>query len=129
MITKSTATESVTKDSMAAAASTFNDLLGSDAMIVFNRADGLMVFKRGALYQPIKTNYYNNYQKNPVLYEQQKYTIVGNKTKCRHYTAWQLITMCLYFGDYDKETGDYVITGRYYRKDRKRKHGEYEDIR
>lgn len=115
----------VSKNSMEAAASTYNDLLGGNAKIVFNRADGLMVFKKRGLASPTKTSYWNNRQKEAVKYQQDKYTITGEI--CRHYTVWQLISQCLAFGVYNASTGDYVITGKKYEEGAK--NGESADVR
>lgn len=123
----------VEKKSMVSAYNTYHDLLNSNAMIAFNRVDGLFVFRKKGLVFPKQTCYYNanSNQENNTKYIQDKYTLTikeeleGYKyVSTRHYSKWQLISLCLYFGTYNPQTEDYIITGKYYKEPKKTNKGE-----
>lgn len=94
------------KDSMEKARGTYGRLYRTDATVVFNRESGLFVFDENMKY--IKKRdmlYYNTDPRCNKIYKQEKYLI--GKTG---YTDWALITLCLYFGRYNPQTGDYIIS-------------------
>lgn len=98
-------------DPMQTAVNQFNWLLDHGYKIVFNRIDGLFVFNWvGDLIKAKDRHYSNNNQKTVTVYTQKKYLLSS-----RTFSQWRLICLCLYFGKFNKETGDYVITGNKYK--------------
>lgn len=98
-------------DPMQTAINQYNWLLSSGYQVVFNRIDGLFVFNRkGDLIKAKDRHYMNNNQKTVTVYTQKKYMLSS-----RTFSQWRLICLCLYFGEFNKETNDYVITGNKYK--------------
>lgn len=93
-------------------------LRDSAYLLIFNKKDGLKVFdsKRNQK-KPVSITYYNSDHDDRRYVSEPDYYYFTIKGVTKKFAIDRLIFICFNFGDYEKETENYILRGKSYPTD------------